>query len=72
MSPHLRKRYEIARRHPATPVSPADQRLRAVDRPGRGVDLRLVIQLELIARERMVQIALELDLSWVAVLMPAV
>ena len=40
---------------------PADERFGAVEVIRGGVDLRLVVQLELLLRERGVQVALELD-----------
>ena len=47
--------------HAALRMPPADQRFGAVEVVGRGIDLRLVVQLELLLRQRVVQIALELD-----------
>src|SRR5256886_17697960 len=41
-------------------MPPADQGLRAVDPTARGIDLRLIVQLELPAAQRLVQVAFEL------------
>ena len=41
-------------------MPPAYQRLDAVNEAGLGVDLRLIVQLELLERERLVQVALQL------------
>ena len=56
----FRQRDEGSRRHQAAHrMAPADQGLGAADQPGLGIDLRLVVQLELLALERLLQIAFQ-------------
>src|SRR5437763_5847713 len=55
-------RDEIVGRHQAAlRMPPADQGFRTVDPTARGVDLRLVVQFELPAAQRLMQVALEFD-----------